>query len=251
LGIYTGDVMGATRAMHRLQMDASAAYLRPYRRLAEATSLLLAGSANVEHVQRFLEREVVTREPRGFVGWATTNAGIVRGYLQRGQAQRAESFCLDVLTHVTDEDREYAVLFMDLDLQLSLAQAALGKTDLALARLDGLLERHASSHHPLVLGLLHETRARIAHAAGRRDAYDFSTRQAERWLRPTQMPQLIAKCERLWELSRTSTGLSVRPDPGDPASAELTSAAGVHTETSFATLAESTSQISDDPPTRI
>lgn len=251
LGIYTGDVMGATRAMHRLQMDTSAVYLRPYRRLAEATSLLLSGATNVEHVLQFLQREVMMREPRGFIGWATTNAGIVRGFLQRGQAERAESFCLEALKHVTDVDREYAVLFMDLDLQLCVAQAALGKTEVALTRLDGLLERHASSNHPLVLGLLHETRARIAHAAGRRDAYDFSTRQAERWLRPTNMPQLIAKCERLWELSRMSTGFSMRPDPLDPASAELTSAAGIRTETSFATLNEPNSQISDDPPTSI
>jgi tetratricopeptide (TPR) repeat protein len=236
-GILTGDVVGTMRAMHRLQMDSGAPYLRPYQRLAEATAQLTSGSANVLHVHKFLQREVTTREPRSFIGWAMTNSSIVRGLLQQGEYARAEEWCLATLAHINDDDREYVGLFLDLDLQLAHAEAALGKFEIALTRLSALLARHESSEHPLALGLLHEARARISHAAGRRDDYIFSTREAERWLRPTNMSQLIAKCERLWELGRTSTGTSMRPDPLDPASVELTSVGGIRTETSFATSA--------------
>ncbi|HEX6241032.1 MAG TPA: hypothetical protein VFZ61_09065, partial [Polyangiales bacterium] len=226
IGIMIGDVVGATRAAHRLQMDVSAAYLRPYRRLAEATTLLISGSYNLVQVLSFLEREVSIREVRGFNGWAMTHSGIVRALLAQGEPARAESWCQEALKHITDEDREYVTLFLDLDLQLVGAQAALGKFDQALGRLDTLIARHESSGHPLALGLLHESRARIAHAVGRRDLYDQSTRETERWFRPTNTPQLIAKCERLWELGRQSSGVSVRPDPFDPATNELTSAHG-------------------------
>jgi tetratricopeptide (TPR) repeat protein len=268
-----GDVVGATRAAHRLQMDAGAAYLRPYRRLAEATTLLVSGSYNLAQVSAFLEREVSIRDPRGFIGWAMTHSGIVRGLLAQGQAERAESWCLSALEHIKDEDREYVTLFLDLDLQLANAQAALGKFDAALTRLELLIARHATSEHPLALGLLHEARARIAHAAGRRDVYEQSTREAERWFRPTNTPQLIAKCERLWELARQSTGTSMRPspDPSDPASLELTSghgfrpvssaraekqtsssvearsAAALRTETSVATLLDGLDPRADEP----
>jgi hypothetical protein len=61
-----------------------------------------------------------------------------------------------------DRDREYVLHFLSLDLELATADAALGQTDAALARVDARLERYGPTEHGLALGLLHETRARIA-----------------------------------------------------------------------------------------
>jgi hypothetical protein len=109
-------------------------------------------------------------------------------------------------------------MFLPLEIQLSVAEAGLAQVEPALARIDGLLERFAESDHPIVMGSLHEARARIAFAAGRVQEYARSVAMVERWYRPTGTPALIAKWERLVDLK---TGASSRqravPDAGDPA----------------------------------
>ena len=85
-----------------------------------------------------------------------------------------------------------------------MADAALGEPDAALARLEALIARHAGSDNPLVLGLLHESRARVAHAHGRHVELAESLREATRWLRGTGTPALVAITERLGALSRST-----------------------------------------------
>jgi hypothetical protein len=234
LSIMIGDVVSSTRAVHRLGMDASASYMRPYRLLAKSALELLVDSPGLEQTHEFLMRELKARKPRYFIGWATTHSAIARKLLAVGNAAAAEALCRAALAHVDDADREYVLLFLDLDMQLAHALAAQGKHEQALAQLDALLARFAPSGHPLALGLLHEARGRICHAAGARDGYLQSAREAERWLRPTNMPLLIAKCERLWELSGRHDDQPAY-DPYDPASGELTQ---VDTVRSDATVIE-------------
>ena len=105
---------------------------------------------------------------------------------------------------MTDEDRDYVLILLQVDVQAAIADAGLGKTDQALARLDGLLARHAGTTHALSLGLIHQARARIAFADARPELYLESLREATRWLRPTGTPSLVAVCERLARLGEAA-----------------------------------------------
>jgi hypothetical protein len=153
--------------------------------------------------------EYAQHTPRGYIGWAATMGFLARGYNEIGKHAEARAVCERALEHVTDADREYVSLFLPLDLQLSIAQAGLGEIDAALARIDGLLARFADCDHPLLHGLLHEARAQIAWESGDAEGYERSLEQAERWLRPTGTPALIAKCERLAQLASSDNSITM------------------------------------------
>src|SRR5204863_3876968 len=99
-----------------------------------------------------------------------------------------------------DADREYVTHFLLLDLELVVADAGLDRYAEAALRIDGLLERFHHTGHPLALGMIQETRARIAWSAGNVDEYRRSLKEVERWYGSTGTPILIAKIKRLAEL---------------------------------------------------
>jgi hypothetical protein len=123
---------------------------------------------------------------------------------------------------VTDEDRDFVALFLDLDIEMANALAGLGQSDAALERLDALIRRFEACDHPLVHGSLHEARARIAWNAGRVVEYRLSLAVAERWFRPTGTAALVASVERLARLE-SAVG-EARMDPGGdtPVTSEAT-----------------------------
>jgi hypothetical protein len=141
------------------------------------------------------------RPPRSFIGWALAHGFLARSHNQAGEYQEAKRICESVLAHMTDEDREYVTLFLVVDIEMALAEAALGDSDGGFRRIDALLSRFRDIDHPVVQGSLYEARARIAWAAGRRDEYALSLAAVESWFRPTGTPALIARYERLVELS--------------------------------------------------
>jgi hypothetical protein len=145
--------------------------------------------------------------PREFIGWAESIGILAREANALGDHAKAKALCANALAHITDEDRDYVTLFLDLDIEMANAQAGLGEVDAALARIDGLLQRFRDCDHPLVLGCLHEARAAIAWKAGRVEEYAYSLALVDHWFRPTGTPALIAKCERLAALrGGVSTG---------------------------------------------
>jgi hypothetical protein len=116
-----------------------------------------------------------------------------------------------VLTHISDADKDYVSLFLPVDIEMALAQAGLGEVDAGLARIDALLARFRDSDNPLVQGLLHEARAKIAWMAGLVCEYSLSLTIVEHWFRPTGTPALVAKCERLADLQATHGTAGVVP----------------------------------------
>jgi tetratricopeptide (TPR) repeat protein len=199
LNIVLEDVVELTRIQHRLEiLSNSAPSLEPYETLTRAVGL--QQKHTLDESIRIANGELAGRAPRSFIGWATVHSACARAYNRIGEHEKAKEFCLRALEFVSDEDREYVCLFLDLDIQMALADAGTGNAAAGLARIDGLLERHRAIAHPLTLGLLHEARARIAWSTGRSEEYERSLEQMERWFRPTGTPSLIAKCERLAEL---------------------------------------------------
>jgi serine/threonine-protein kinase len=190
------DVVALTRINDRLELMApSVPSLKLYRRVAHLALLRARGGYNqIEHeALKFLGN----LEPRSYIGWAESIAVIARAANENGDFAPARELCASALAHIDDDDREFVTLFLNLDIEMALADAGLGQSDAALARIDKLVERFRDCDHPLVHGPLHEARARICWAAGRVPEYVHSLSIVDRWYRGTGTPALVAKVERL------------------------------------------------------
>lgn len=189
------DVVSLARISRQLEvLSRSVPSLQRYSKLA---SLALIASHRDERFMAEARAAVSDDVPRSYIGWAAVQSALARTYNQTGEPATAKRICERALAHVTDQDREFVALFLPLDLEMALAEAGLGQVEAGLARVDGLLSRFARCEHPLLQGLLHECRARIAWNAGRFADYQHSLSEVERWFRPTGTPALIAKYERL------------------------------------------------------
>lgn len=196
--IASDDVVELSRVAYRLAELAEAVpSMWRYRELA----LLSADMHKREpDLNERLWAAIGDAEPRSFIGWSTVLAIAALHANQAGRYAAARDLCERALSSMTDGDRDYVLIFLQVDIQAAIADAGLGKTDQALARLHWLLARHGATTHALSLGLIHEARARIAFAAARLDLYGESLREATRWLRPTGTPTLVALCDRLARL---------------------------------------------------
>ena len=201
-----GDIVGAARLAHRLErLGMSVPSFRRYSALARDGILLSRGEPASRPAIARIVAEYDGHTPRSYIGWAGAMGYVARGYNLGGDHAEAKRVCEKALVHVTDADRDYLLHFITLDLELAVADAALGRPDDAMRRIDALLLRHAESGHMLGLGLLHEVRAGIAWAAGQRDAYEESLREVQRCFLPTGEAGLMARCKRLRELGERSS----------------------------------------------
>jgi hypothetical protein len=197
------DIVSSQRLVHRLeQLSRTVPTLKRY--AYRAKEGLMRSRKDPKYVAFVLD-EHGKDEPRSYIGWGAAMAFWAGGYNVFGLHADAKRVCENALKHLTDADREYVSLFLNLDIQIAIADAGLGDFERALARIDALLERFADCDHPLACGLLHETRARIAFTAGDAEAYEKSLLEVERWFVSTGTPILVARYQRLAEL-RPPTG---------------------------------------------
>jgi hypothetical protein len=196
-----GDIVGSTRLAHRLELlSRTSPSLKRYAGFARSAVLLsLREPANRPQIARIVA-EYESHVPRSYAGWAGTMGYVARGRNLGGEHVEAKMVCERALALVTDDDREYVMHFLTLDLELAASDSALGQFDDALRRIEGLIERYKDRDHRLALGLLHEARANIAWTAGKVDVYEESLAEVERLFLPMQEPTLVAKCRRLAEL---------------------------------------------------
>ncbi len=218
------DIVSMTRTADRLDLSCRAVpSLKIYARLADG--YLRYVRKNVAAAADDMVRELDGCAPLGITTWSAMLGIAARIHNELGRHAEARAVCERALAEMTEGDRDYVSLFLAVDIEAAVADAGLGDFDAAFVRLDRLIERFRKSEHPLVQGLLHEARARIALGAGRVDEYERALAEAERWLRPTETPTLIARYERLAALGRrsrpsfhgmlASDGRGARPeDPG-------------------------------------
>jgi hypothetical protein len=188
-------------------------------------------------------------EPRSFIGWAHAIAVLARSANEQGDHAQARRLCEHGLAHVTDEDREFVALFLDLDIEMAGALAGLGEVDAALARIDGLLARFEGCDHPLAMGSLHEARARITWKAGRVAEYVLSLSKVERWFRATATSALVAKIERLAEL-QTVRNRDVAPHGIEVAAPDVTTIERVDRPPQEAARSDDHESPHEEPPKR-
>lgn len=206
LHLALGDIVALKLTAHRMdQLAQMAPGLEVYARLAHAALSVVRRDPIEGSIAQIVQRDILRRKPRSFIGWSAAVGAIARAYNQHGRHAEAREICDLTLATLRDDDREYVALFLEVELQAAYADAGMGHEQTACERIDSLLARfdRGELSHPLTLVLLHETRARIAAQFDRWQKYEASAGEAERWARQTGTPALIAKCERLAELKRT------------------------------------------------
>ena len=204
--VALSDVVAATRIADRLELlSRSVASLRFYARMAARAVMLVRGDADVM-VRLRSDLDADERPPRSFTGWAATYAFLARGHNEAREFLEAREICERVKSHLTEADDDFGILFIGVEIELAIAEAGLGEFGNAIARIDAILARWSDIDQPLLQGLLHEARARIAWSAGNTLEFRRSLQQVERWFRPTEAPILIGRCERLAELDSGGTG---------------------------------------------
>jgi hypothetical protein len=212
--VYTAlsDVVNATRVAHRLEsLSREVPALRLHHRLAKAA--LERTRREVAYLTNHAE-EYARHVPRSYIGWAATLGYLAQAYNETGRHDEAKRVLDETLLHVTDADRDYPSVFLNLDIQNAIATAALSGPAAGYEIIDGLLRRFERCDHPLVKGFLHEARARIAWSAGQREAYERSLADAQTLFRGTGTPILIARGEELGRLQMTATAARVSMRPG-------------------------------------
>jgi tetratricopeptide (TPR) repeat protein len=108
------------------------------------------------------------------------------------------------LASVGAAKHDFPLAYQQLEREAAVAQASLGRHAEAAARLDALLDRFGDADHPLLVGLLHRDRARVAALAKDRDAFFLHADEARVRFRTTKNPALMARVRKLAELGKSS-----------------------------------------------
>src|SRR5690606_3271988 len=173
----TRDIVAMIRTASQIEASGKdVASLRPYIRISRAGALLV--TMDWERAANVFLAEASAHPARSYLGWAAVHGFAARALNALGRHEEARQICETALREMNSDDRDYPLLFLVVDLETALADAALGRVDEAFARVDSLLARYRDTGHPVVLGLLHETRASIAHLASRPEEYERGLRAA-------------------------------------------------------------------------
>ena len=156
--------------------------------------------------------------PRYTQGWIRSRGVLARAHNRLGEHTRARELCLDALADCSEEDLDFVVMTLNVQLELAIAEAALGEHARARKSVERLLERHSDRIGPILLGAIHETCARVAllandyvsarvHSEAMRSCF-ASTESATLFELAEQLAEQISNAER----SAGSTYPSVEPE---------------------------------------
>lgn len=230
------DVVEMRRVVDRLnELSRAHPSLARYARMAELALVLARDDELADRGQRgdgtatgralvdaleLLQREA----PRSFIGW-----GAVCGYVARAlnlleRHAEAKACAEQALSHLRPEDRPFVALFLNVEIELALANAALGNHTEARRQMDDLLAFHHASDNPLTRGRLHVAFAQVAARAGDWTTFRHHAEEARGWFQSTGASVLIARVDRLRALDPARSNPPPRPSnaPLEPRDIQLT-----------------------------
>jgi tetratricopeptide (TPR) repeat protein len=94
-------------------------------------------------------------------GWSRGQGILARAHNRVGEHEQARAVCQAALEGKSQEDLDFVLMNLHLQIEWILAEAALGNFEVARARSDAMLARHTGIG-PIAIGALHECRARVA-----------------------------------------------------------------------------------------
>jgi hypothetical protein len=217
---WTHDAQLAKRAAAELErLSRELPSLAVEARRARATYLVLSG--------RYREAIETMRDDDSspaLMGWSRTQGVFARAHNRLGEYERARELCRAALDGRSEEDLTFHLMNLHVQLELSIAEAALGEGPAAHARIAGLLERCEATAGPLALGAMHETRARIALRDRNVEAAREAIEGVRRCYTPTQIGSLLELCNQLSDqLAKAERGestaaeIAVPSEPNDDA----------------------------------
>jgi hypothetical protein len=192
----TGDVVGLRAAVEQLDyLVEDIPSVAEFRDLTKAAWLASIGDleASCRLYQELVERD----SRRTFTGWVPA-LGLYASVLNElGLHARARDACERVLGALTESDLSRYTFHDIVRRERAVAEAGLGSTHEACARLDALVHRGEHCWNPLATGLAHRDRALVALRMGDRSGFERHRDAMAEWFRSTRNPALVAQCERL------------------------------------------------------
>jgi tetratricopeptide (TPR) repeat protein len=201
------DVIMAKRSLDETErLCVEIPSLRRYALSSRATYSLQRGEphACIETYVAMLAEE----RPLERVGYCVSNGLLAEAHNQLGDHARALQICERALALSDPDDAVYYGLRLPAEIALCNALAGLGRRTEAADRAQALIARYQASGSPLVLGLVYDTAARIAFAAGNRKEYSRCLKQVELAFAPLGNPTLIARFRNLTELGGSEGGVA-------------------------------------------
>jgi hypothetical protein len=192
----TENVVGTRRAVEDLsRLAKELPSLVFYRDLGRGIYSELRGDD--EEALRAMRQAGQRSGAREIIGWAQLTGTWVGALRRLGRPEEALRRAEAELDRLRPEDLQVATMHVRTLCEHALCLSELGRVDEAAKRLDALLVEHIPRREPVVLGRLHHARSLVALETDELRLARHHATEMERWLRPTQNPTLIAKCEGL------------------------------------------------------
>ena len=210
--VLCGDTIALQRTFQQLDRTAQdVPTLRVHADCARAAYLSLRG----DHAQAIALYEQILPQlaPRRSVAWLPVRGEFAQALNRAGEHARARELLLATHEHVTETDRGVRVLCFEARRQLVVAEAALGNAALAIAALNALIDEYQPDDNPLLLGLLHETRALCALRECDSEGFDRHVTLTDQYLSSTQNPVLVARVSQLMLSAAGYRALASEPVP--------------------------------------
>jgi tetratricopeptide (TPR) repeat protein len=205
----TSDVDGLQRWLEHLERVLAQGF-RVEARVACARGDLRRARGESDEACAVLRAALAAVAPRDLLMRRGMGSSLAEAELAAGSPDRVLAASAEVLS-VGDREPDAAIVLPRLRASRvrGLALLARGRTEEASATLEPALAVAETLDVPSLAGLLHEARARVALAEEDRVTYLLHCAEAERHLRPTENPILVAILDRL-----VSAGASAdMPDP--------------------------------------
>jgi tetratricopeptide (TPR) repeat protein len=200
---FSRDTLGLRRTIEQLaRLTADGFHYGNYLRLARGEYLRERGDADAA----LAEIDAVAKDDHDTMLQIPALPALAETLLAVGDHARAKEVAQRGVALGADPEKGNLLGELRSVRVLALAEAALGEDAVAARRLDEAIARATDPAHtypsPLLIGSLHEARARVALAAGDSLAYHQHLAETEHQFRGTRNPVLIARAERLAEAGK-------------------------------------------------
>lgn len=190
----THDRLATKRAVQELErLVEEVPTFSHYLRAARAAYLLQRGKPQ-EALPLLEQQDSAGAET---IGWARSCGRLACAYNMLGEHEKARAVCEDAMARVDPGDLMFPAMNLNVQVELALAEAGLGRVDRAKTMLDQLIARHTPQHGPLTLGSLHDAYLQVALRDKDFALCDEQLAKLEDCYRPLALPSLLSRLELL------------------------------------------------------